>query len=549
MKLTSARGVKSPIWQAAEMLRNDDINEVAKSLYQFITDTFAVLSHEQGTTSRVLGGLRVLPQTDLTLTVETGGAVSFDGEYYDDINTFEFVAESGAPFAVVLPENTNVTLSAADGTNPRIDVIEIRPVRSEYDPQTRKFRDPVTNAISSAVIPTNVSYQAEIQVVEGTPAASPSAPASTAGWIKIAEVTVPAGALFLPSEYIVDYRDAELWNTESSSVLPVPSVIPNFVYNSDNGKTYKSRLIFQELDGAGWSFSGHSMVIYAIAVSPDESKIYTVSFDNTAREINAIDGSAGWVFTGHGSNAVRDVVANPNGFVVYTCGDDGGVREINAADGSEGWVFAGHTSDVMALAVSPDGLKVYSGDDDGLIKEINAADGSGGWTFVGSSGWRSLAVSPDGSKVYAGGLDSSVTEINAADGASGWVNTDPSTFVSTVAVSPDGSRVYAGGVDNVLREINAADGSSDFMWTVNFSDTVRDIAVSPDGSKVYACSSDNTIGEINAADGSEGWVFTHSDEVWALNVSKPSGANLYFGSSDSDVWELKLIGKIRYEQQ
>lgn len=91
----------------------------------------------------------------------------------------------------------NVTVPTADATNPRIDIICLR-----VDVST----DPDASADNVAII----------ELVQGTPAGSPSAPSTPSNAIKLAEVSVPASDTTISSGQITDSRT---YVTMDSSVL------------------------------------------------------------------------------------------------------------------------------------------------------------------------------------------------------------------------------------------------------------------------------------------------------------------------------------------
>jgi len=80
---------------------------------------------------------------------------------------------------------TNVAVTAADGTNPRIDLIGVQIRDSEY---STAFND------------------ARILVVTGTPAGSPSAPTAPANFLTLAQISVPANDNTVDAGQITDRR-------------------------------------------------------------------------------------------------------------------------------------------------------------------------------------------------------------------------------------------------------------------------------------------------------------------------------------------------------
>lgn len=95
-----------------------------------------------------------------------------------------------------------LTVATSDPTNPRIDVVCVT----------------VTDEGSS-------SSAAQVQIITGTPASSPSAPAipnaTPNSSLALAQITVPAGATSILSSNITDVR---IYTTANGGIIPVPSV-------------------------------------------------------------------------------------------------------------------------------------------------------------------------------------------------------------------------------------------------------------------------------------------------------------------------------------
>ncbi len=217
MRFTEARGTKFSQWYVNMKKRADDSNIGHMAIYQLMADMLAVQTGQE-TVAEVLTGLTVTWDSVLDVTLAAGAAVSFDG-YYLESDSWGFNATSdGSFFAVIAPEEDTITISAG-GVQDRIDIIEVRPVQSGYNSVARSFKDPVTDAITSASVNTRMEYTYESQVVEGTEAGSPVAASKTAGWIKIAEIYVLASAAAIDQNDIDDYRDSLSWTTESGDTI------------------------------------------------------------------------------------------------------------------------------------------------------------------------------------------------------------------------------------------------------------------------------------------------------------------------------------------
>jgi hypothetical protein len=101
--------------------------------------------------------------------------------------------------------STAATITAADATNPRIDRVCITVNDSAY-----------TGAVNNVVI----------NVVAGTPAVSPTAPATPANSISLATIAVAAGATTIVNANITDTRtrtdiDEIVFSSSTTATVPV----------------------------------------------------------------------------------------------------------------------------------------------------------------------------------------------------------------------------------------------------------------------------------------------------------------------------------------
>jgi hypothetical protein len=95
---------------------------------------------------------------------------------------------------------SGLAISTPDAVQDRYDTIQARRVTEDIDDESRQFKNPSTGVVSPTVIYTKTEYKIEYSVVDGTPG-SGVAPNATAGWMKIAEIYVPAG-----SSTVIDSR-------------------------------------------------------------------------------------------------------------------------------------------------------------------------------------------------------------------------------------------------------------------------------------------------------------------------------------------------------
>lgn len=129
---------------------------------------------------------------------------------------------------VVVESNTTQAISTADATHPRIDVIAIKASTTDTESASRN-----TYGGGSSMVNTVRKPSALISYTAGTPAASPVAPSTPTGYIKIAEVTVGAGVTTVSGQ-IRDCRP--LLRLDPAMVLSEPpsEYHTNFVPGSGN---------------------------------------------------------------------------------------------------------------------------------------------------------------------------------------------------------------------------------------------------------------------------------------------------------------------------
>lgn len=110
----------------------------------------------------------------------------------------------------------DIALAAADPTNPRVDLVEVKLGRRYMDSLSRDVLNTTTGQFVPTLINKTLSYAldgqtsrdgtAAINVKTGTPAGSPVAPGLDAGYVKLGELYVPANAVSLDASKISDFR-------------------------------------------------------------------------------------------------------------------------------------------------------------------------------------------------------------------------------------------------------------------------------------------------------------------------------------------------------
>lgn len=97
-------------------------------------------------------------------------------------------------------------ITAADATNDRIDIVSVKAELVDELTETRKVKALSDGSIADTSVVTQKNWEADIVITDGTPAGSPSAPSTPAGYVKIAEILVTAATGIASAGDITDTR-------------------------------------------------------------------------------------------------------------------------------------------------------------------------------------------------------------------------------------------------------------------------------------------------------------------------------------------------------
>lgn len=203
MKLQNGNGVIGGNFLASELADvRDFVDLFYSNNHNFIASLVSRIGVIKDDLNYIITGLDIKFVTGKTCRIPAGIALSATGRYFTDTD-FAFVASPGELFYVLVPEDTQFGVSPnAHATNSRIDIIEVRPTVNTFNSKNRQFRDPITGVVTTSLVDTRRQVLFEFQVIQGT-VGSPTPPASTAGWIKLAEITVPPLSADLTQESIL----------------------------------------------------------------------------------------------------------------------------------------------------------------------------------------------------------------------------------------------------------------------------------------------------------------------------------------------------------
>ena len=137
--------------------------------------------------------------------------------------------------AVVETEITEpISFEEADSSLDRIDIVEVQGIEELFDQQSRMFNDPVSGTKTPQTIPVKKRIKLNIQVKKGSNG-SETAPKTDVGFVKIAEVRIPAGTNNISGDLISNvsarkFDDTNKEWTQDKSGTFNPSWLANIFY-------------------------------------------------------------------------------------------------------------------------------------------------------------------------------------------------------------------------------------------------------------------------------------------------------------------------------
>jgi len=114
--------------------------------------------------------------------------------------------------------SSNHAVAAAHASLGRIDIVSIKAARATALTESRDFKDASDDSVTSQSMVVQTDWYADIVVTTGTPDASPVAPSTPSGYIKIATINVPASTGPASQSDITDNR----------TVMSLPGTQVNF---------------------------------------------------------------------------------------------------------------------------------------------------------------------------------------------------------------------------------------------------------------------------------------------------------------------------------
>ena len=169
---------------------------------------------------------RIVGQTESDILI--GGVVTAAPGSSMNIIISEILASGLNSFALDTEQIGPIGVSAST-TADRRDIVQVRGVYEGYDSKQRGFYDTDTDIVTYAFIDTKKKLAVEVSVKAGVPG-SVSAPTTDEGYIKIAEILIPAGSINITDGNIFNVTadisgvENNYWKTEKSRSFRVGGI-------------------------------------------------------------------------------------------------------------------------------------------------------------------------------------------------------------------------------------------------------------------------------------------------------------------------------------
>ena len=249
------------------------------------------------------------------------------------------------------------------------------------------------------------------------------------------------------------------------------------------------------------TLAGAENPINAIAFSPDSRQIAAAEgLPSVVGQVRLweIDGKESRVFTGH-LDSIYALAFSPDGTKLVTASYDKLLILWDVASGKELHTLKHHTGAVFAAAFSPDGKALVSAAADQTVKVWSIETGQRIVTLTESTkGLNAVAFHPRGHEIAVAGIDKMI-RIYEWNGTSAKLRRSAFAHdapILSIVYSPDGATLFTGSEDMRIKAWDAATLRERHVYE-NLPDWPQTLAVNRDGTQLAAgfCNGDLTLFE------------------------------------------------------
>jgi hypothetical protein len=379
-------------WNTRERAVSSDLNRNNRLLHRAISEALSFIA--SGATKRTgcFGDSFIAtPQAGtMKTTIGTGLALVADSSQTYPDSTAVWIESR---------EIREVTHDAADAQT-RFDVIEMRAGQLVSSTQARDVFDPVTGAFSVQNLTKEIKAYPEFRITKGTPALVPAVPAGSSGWIPLAYVRVPGGAVSLTATDVIYCRPILAAQDPAGAwVTPTPTRHATRVRGGGVAAAGAALVATLANDMSG-RFPGYYMDFRLAATS--ELRVTTLTWDGTG--LPAADGAVYFY-------AVPPMY--PAGYDSHLAGREFWTPDVVNAYSTSGGFYSSTRQEgciVVASATPPADLGHPAGYASGngtfahsLFSTANSSSARSSWVYIGAASFE-LAGNQLVTQKHANGL-------------------------------------------------------------------------------------------------------------------------------------------------
>ncbi len=306
---------------------------------------------------------------------------------------------------------------------------------------------------------------------------------------------------------------------------------------------HRNRPYFTSAWRAGWwdgrggkrTLTGHTDIVFAVAMTPDGRRVVSGSNDNTLKVWDIETGRELRTLTGH-TDWVHAVVVTGDGRYAVSGSFDGTVKVWELETGRLVATLAGHRGQVNGVAVSADGHVAVSGSSDGTLcvwdlvrqRQLRVLT-------VGGGGIKGVALTPDGRYAVSGSDELTLWDLSTGEVVRS-MDVD-GAWVEAVAVTDDGRYAISGEQELTAWDLKTGHPLRRFTGHTSW---VNGIAINPQRPHMITGSSDGTLKVWDLETGEMLRTLALGIAVACVAVS-PDGRTAVSGGWDAalTIWDLE----------
>src|SRR5919199_1194516 len=282
------------------------------------------------------------------------------------------------------------------------------------------------------------------------------------------------------------------------------------------------------------TLEGHSNSVNAVAVTADDKRAISGSYDNTLKVWDLTTGQELFTLEGHSNSVNNAVVIDADGRRAISGSDDNTLKVWDLTTRKELFTLEGHSNSVNAVAITADGTRAISGSWDNTIKVWDLTTRNEQFTLEGhSDSVNAVAVDADGKWAISASKDNTIKVWDLTTRKELFTLKGHSYSVNILAVTADGKRAISGSDDNILKVWDLTTGKEEFTLNGHTS-SVNAVAVTADGKRAVSGSDDNTLKVWDLATGNVIASFKGESPIASCAI-EPDGVTIVAGDGSGRV--------------